>query len=257
MQDLNISLLQYNSLWEDIRGNLARLDQLLVAEAGASQLYVLPEMFATGFSMQTSKTANKEADWVVRWMQDKAAQLGAAVAGTVAIQENERFYNRLYVVDANSILFQYDKRHLFSLGGEDKAFTAGQSVGIFDFYGWKIHFQICYDLRFPVWSRNTQQYDLLINLANWPNKRHYAWRQLLIARAIENQAYVVGVNRSGSDGNGLSYAGGSMAVDALGEIIWEADESEQLKQIRLQSAPLQSIRSALPFLADRDKFELL
>jgi predicted amidohydrolase len=257
MQDLNISLLQYNSLWEDIPANLARLDQLFSDHNSGAQLYLLPEMFATGFSMQTNKTVNDKTDSIVDWMQQKAKQFTAAFAGTVAIQENGRFYNRLYVVDQSGVLFQYDKRHLFSLGGEDKAFTAGTTPGIFNFQGWKIHFQICYDLRFPVWARNTQDYDVLINLANWPNKRHYAWRQLLIARAIENQSYVLGINRSGSDGNGLSYAGGSMAIDSLGEVLWEADESEQFKQITFQKDALQSVRAALPFLADRDKFELL
>lgn len=256
MQDLNITLVQTDLFWEDKARNLEKLEAMLAADPQPTDLIVLPEMFATGFSMQTDKNWSSLDGTEVKWMQQLAKTNQCHVAGSLNIRENGQFYNRLLVVNAQGVVGQYDKRHLFGMAGEDEHYTAGQTRFIYTIAGWRIHFLICYDLRFPVWARNQNDYDLLVYVANWPARRAYAWQQLLIARAIENQSYVAGVNRVGTDGNGLPYRGDSALIDPMGEVLWTMAEQEAVLHATISAKNLQEVRNNLPFLRDRDNFKL-
>jgi predicted amidohydrolase len=257
MRDLRLTLVQSELFWEDKAANLRHIEDLLAEQQLHTDLILLPEMFTTGFTMNIGSTGSSIDGPEVAWMQSIAKKYSCSVAGSLHIKEEEKHYNRLLVVNEEGILAQYDKRHLFGMAGEHKAYEKGTEPLICLINDWRVNFQICYDLRFPVWSRNNNNYDLLVYVANWPARRAYAWRQLLIARAIENQSFVAAVNRVGTDGNQLHYQGDSCVINPMGEAIWQLADTEAVKQITISASELQEVRANLPFLQDRDHFKFL
>ena len=222
-----------------------------------TDLIILPEMFSTGFTMNVKHLAEEEPGETLGWMQEEAVKHQAAVMGSCIVLENGSYYNRMYFVFPNKEYIKYDKRHTFTLANEHKTFSSGTEQIYIDYLGWKIHPLICYDLRFPVWSRNTSNYDILIYVASWPERRISAWDALLKARAIENMCYTIGVNRVGVDGNGHQYTGHSAIYDVLGECVSVKDsENEFIETYSLERSHLKSNRKHLQFLNDRDDFNL-
>lgn len=253
---LCFALVQADCEWENPVANCQRIETLLQALDAAVDVVLLPEMFATGFSMNPEKCAISMDGPTVQWMQKWAVKHNKVLAGSLAIKEKGQYYNRFLWVTPEGALFQYDKRYGFSLAGEDKKYTAGTRSSVFEYRGWRICPRICYDLRFPMWSRNTEDYDLLLYVANWPKPRIHAWDTLLQARAIENMSYCIGVNRVGEDPNGNQYPGHSAAYDALGHLLSEKGaEKEGIITVVLDRDPMLSLRKKLNFLADRDEFE--
>lgn len=248
---LRICLLQSELHWENISANLAMLNQKL-GQLEPSDLVILPEMFTTGFSMNAAALAEPMHGTTMQWMQQKAESLNTVIVGSLIIKEKGNYYNRLIWMPPNGDMLFYDKKHLFTMAGEEKIYTAGKKKVLIDYKGWKICPFVCYDLRFPVWNRNQQDYDLALYVANWPDKRSYHWRSLLTARAIENQAYVVAVNRVGTDGKGFYYSGHSSVIDPAGEILYQKADVEDLFYTTLKKAHLNQVREQLPFLRDRD-----
>lgn len=256
-QKLNIAYIQANLKWEDAEANRKLFSERINEISGDTDLIILPEMFTTGFSMNAEKLAEKTEGKTLAWMRERAREKEAAVTGSVIIDENGNYYNRLYFVFPDGSYKLYDKRHTFTLAKEDQTYTAGKERLIVEYNGWKICPLICYDLRFPVWSRNTEDYDLLIYVANWPEKRVDAWDALLKARAIENMAFCVGVNRTGEDGDGYVYNGHSAAYDLLGKPLTRVNrEGEFTAELSLDRESLYETRNKLKFLQDRDKFNL-
>lgn len=253
---LSVALVQANLAWEAPSRNMEYFDQLLTNLSEPTDLVILPEMFSTGFTMEPGNLTQDQASTALRWMQETAYEKQIALTGSLVWPQGTRFYNRLFFVYPNGTYETYDKRHTFTLAGEDKIYTAGISRLLVMYKDFKICPMICYDLRFPVWSRNTADYDLLLYVANWPAPRIQAWDTLLKARAIENMSYCLGVNRIGDDANGLSYVGHSAVYDPLGDCIGFTDQEEVL-QLRLRKDHLASIRTDLGFLDDRDAFTLL
>jgi omega-amidase len=235
------------------------LAKQLAGLAGATDLIVLPEMFTTGFSMEPRPLAESIPGPTLSWMQEQAAHCQAAITGSIICSAEGKYYNRLIWMRPDGTYATYDKRHLFAYAGEDAHYTAGTERLIVTLGPWTICPLICYDLRFPVWSRNTEPvYDVLIYLANWPSPRRTAWQKLLQARAIENQAYVVGVNRVGTDANGFHYQGDSCVVDFLGDPVFEGQEGRvEITTTIIQREPLQEYRAKFPFLASAGKFQIL
>lgn len=256
MENLRITTVQSTLHWEDRSANLHMFDEKTRMLKGRTDLIVLPEMFTTGFSMNAAAVAEKMDGPAVRWMRAKSAQLGAVVAGSLIIEEGGRFFNRLIWMRPDGKLLHYDKRHLFTLAKEHETYMAGRDKLIAEWRGWKICPLICYDLRFPVWSRNAEDYDLLLYVANWPEKRSYHWRQLLIARAIENQAYTVGVNRVGEDGKGLGYTGDTSVIDYSGKVVYCVSGAEDVFTCLLSKEKMSGYREKLNFLGDRDEHEI-
>ena len=257
-ENLNIAIIQANLKWEDSKANRDLFSEKIKTLSDSVELIVLPEMFTTGFSMNAEDLAEENDGETLQWMKKQAKLKNSAITGSVIITENGQFYNRLFFVFPDGTVQKYDKRHTFTLAKEDKTYTAGEERLIVNYKGWKICPLICYDLRFPVWARNTEDYDLLIYVANWPKKRVAAWGALLKARAIENMSFCVGVNRVGEDGDGFLYNGHSAIYDCLGEIlIHENVESEFAKEITLDKTHLENTRNQLKFLQDRDKFKLI
>lgn len=254
-RDLSVTLVQPATVWEAPSANLAQLDRLL--KGVRTDLIVLPETFSTGFSMNAEAIAELPGGQTTEWMQEKAKELNATITGSVVIKDGSHVFNRLLWVTPSGQRITYDKRHLFSLMDEQRAFSAGSSRCAVEVGGWKIRPLICYDLRFPVWCRNDDDYDALIFVANWPSARHLAWHTLLKARAIENQAYVIGVNRAGSDPQGIDFGGASLCVDPLGEVIEELGSSPSVISTSLSASRLKEVRSRYPFLRDRDSFHLI
>ena len=254
---LSVALIQTDLFWENTTANLASLEEKIAELPERVDLIVLPEMFNSGFTMNTA-VAEPLNYTTTRWMKQVAAQTQALIVGSFAVKEEGKFYNRLLCVQPDGSYLYNDKRHLFTLGKEDQTYTPGNSKLIIDYKGWKICPLVCYDLRFPVWSRNvaTDPYDLLIYVANWPTKRAHAWNTLLAARAIENQCYVVGVNRIGSDPNGLTYQGDSVALDYLGEPLAMLQAAETEKIVTFNKADLHAYRASFPVLADADSFSI-
>lgn len=252
---LRLTLVQTHLHWEDSKANLHHFDQLL-ATAEESDLILLPEMFSTGFSMQSELLAETMEGPTVSWMAEKAKALNTTLCGSVIIKENASYYNRLIWMRPDQSLATYNKRHLFRLANEHKHYDAGTEKLIVELAGFRICPMICYDLRFPVWSRNTDSYDLAIYLANWPAPRRHHWQALLGARAIENLCYVVGLNRIGEDGKQLEYAGDSLIYDFKGEKLLHLDSTESVKSIRLELDPLNQHRKDYPFHEDADGFHL-
>lgn len=254
MQDLRIKLVQTKQFWEDKEANYGHLSRLL-AESPEADLILIPEMFNTGFSMKTS-LAESMGGTAIQWLKALSSSQNAAIYTSLMIQENGAVYNRGVFVTENDT-FIYDKRKTFGLAQEDKYFNAGVAETIVSFKGWNIQLQICYDLRFPEIARNElapngqPKYDLLLYVANWPDKRSLHWNVLLKARAIENQCYVAAVNRVGTDVNGHSYSGDSQVINALGELEKAPSEQESVQVFRLSKRSLQNIREKLPFIKDR------
>lgn len=253
--NLNITLVQYDIAWENQGHNIKKLDKVF-RQISNTDLVILPETFTTGFSMKPLHLFESMEGSTARWMRGKANELDAAITGSLIIKEGENIYNRALWVTPDGNIEYYDKRHLFSMGGEDGEFTAGAAKLIAEYKGWRICPLICYDLRFPVWSRNLDSYDLIIYMANWPSPRHHVWEKLLIARAIENQAYCIGVNRTGTDGMGVEYHGGSALVDAKG-IGTFLNSQEQVKSFDISLSELQDFREKFPVLNGMDRFSII
>ncbi len=256
MQDLRITLVQTELAWEDKPANLQNFDTVLKPLKGETDLILLPEMFTTGFSMQPELFAEEMHGSSVSWMQEKAYTLDAAICGSIIIKEGEEYFNRLIWATPDGVLKTYDKRHLFTLAGEKKHYTAGYERLIVECKGWKICPQVCYDLRFPVWARNNLDYDLLLYIANWPERRNTAWKSLLQARAIENQSYLAAVNRIGDDGNGIYHSGNSCLIDPLGEVIYTESDATFVKTFSLNKERLNYVREKFAFLPDQDDFTI-
>jgi predicted amidohydrolase len=262
MSSLTLSLVQTALVWEDKAANLQLLETQLASLRGKTQVVVLPELFSTGFSMQTQVLAEPMNGPTVQWMRTMAQQYQLIITGSVMIQEEGLFYNRLIWMLPTGELGHYDKRHLFAFAGEDRYYSRGNKRFIASANGFKINLQICYDLRFPVWSRQQAtdgqpEYDLLIYVANWPERRRLAWMSLLQARAIENQCYVIGVNRVGEDGHQIYHSGDSMVIDPLGEVLFTKKDEACVHTLTISKEQLQAYRRQFPFLRDGDAFELL
>jgi predicted amidohydrolase len=254
---MKVALVQTSLVWENPAVNRQLLQEKINNIADSVDLIVLPEMFTTGFTMNPQGIAEDFPGATLLWMQRLSAEKKAAITGSIAVQENGYFYNRLLFVKPDGSWQAYDKRHLFSLAGEDAVYTAGSKKCIVECCGFRICLLICYDLRFPVFSRNNDDYDVLIYVANWPEVRTSAWNALLAARAIENQSYVVAVNRVGEDDNKHRYIGHSQVIDALGNYLLEPQELEDVYTIDLNLVQLQEIRQKFRFLADKDAFTFL
>ncbi len=259
MTDLSITTIQTHLFWEDVDANLTHFDEKINAIHAHTDIIVLPEMFTTGFTMKPKQLAEEHGGKGLQWMIKKAQEKNCALVGSISIHENEVFYNRLYWVNPDGSYKHYNKRHLFRMGNEHEYYAAGNQKIIIDYKGWKICPLICYDLRFPVWSRNTKNntYDVLIYVANWPEARSYPWKQLLIARAIENQCYVIGVNRIGVDANGLNHSGDTSVLNPRGEIINSITaNSDKTETILLSTSYLSDFRKAFPVMLDSDDYEI-
>lgn len=262
MQNLNIALIQSELVWENISANLERFNQKIESLTQKPDLIVLPEMFSTGFTMNCQQYSEPINGRAVQWMKDTAKEKNVVITGSLLISEKGGFFNRLIWMMPDGSYSYYDKKHLFRFGNEHIHYTPGNILKTFDCKGWKVRGLICYDLRFPVWTRNqhndgSYDYDFLIFVANWPEKRKHHWRSLLVARAIENQAYVAGVNRCGYDGNGVSHSGNSMLVSPAGEILYEAPEG--IEDITLQNLSMKNLadfRAHFNVGQDWDRFSL-
>ncbi len=256
-ENLKIAVIQSDLVWEDAKANRVQFTKKIHAITEEVDLIVLPEMFTTGFTMQPERVAETMQGDSVKWMQETAKSSKAALVGSIVIKEDKKFYNRLLFVHPDGKTELYDKRHTFTLAGEDRVYQAGNKKIIVAYKGWKICPLVCYDLRFPVWARNTEDYDMLIYIASWPKIRTTAWDALLKARAIENMAYCVGVNRVGYDVNDYAYSGSSAVYDVLGEKITNiALGKEQTEVVILSKSHIKKYRERLHFLGDRDAFSL-
>ncbi|GAA3753124.1 nitrilase family protein [Flavobacterium ginsengisoli] len=253
---MKIALIQTDLFWQNASKNRENFDSKINEIQSEVNLIVLPEMFSTGFTMNASEVAETMQGDTIEWMKLKAKQKNAAVAGSVVITENEKYYNRMIFVFPSGEFQYYDKRHSFSLAGEDKVYTCGNQKVIVDYLDWKICLQICYDLRFPVFARNVENYDLILYVANWPKVRTNAWDALLKARAIENLSYVVGVNRIGNDAHNYEHIGHSQAIDFLGNYVLEPQEKNGVFVIELDKNTMYETRKKLDFLSDKDQFEI-
>lgn len=253
---MKVALVQSSIVWEDPKSNRYFYEEKINALTEQVDLIVLPEMFTTGFTMNPSAVAETMQGETMQWLQSLAKAKKCAITGSLIIKEGENFFNRLVFVFPNGELQFYDKRHLFTLAGEDKVYTSGKEKLIVDYLGWKICPLVCYDLRFPVFARNTENYDLLLYVANWPKPRINAWDILIKARSVENMCYTIGVNRVGLDSNNLEYIGHSQVVDYLGNSILEPQESEVVFIVELDKDKMLETRKKLGFLNDLDSFEI-
>lgn len=261
MNTLNVTLVQATLAWQDAASNRRKLEALLAPLAGRTDLVALPEMFTTGFTMQPESAAENADGPTVDWMREQAAKLGAVISGSIATRDAGQYFNRLIWMRPDGTHVSYDKRHLFRMAHEHDHYTAGTRRLTVDINGWRVRPLVCYDLRFPVWSRNRlageDAYDVLLYVANWPERRRYAWQTLIKARAIENLSYCIAVNRVGEDGNGINYTGDSVALDYLGQPMTEASEQEFVTTVSLDRDALQGFRAKFPAHLDADEFELL
>ncbi|WP_452225676.1 amidohydrolase [Lacinutrix chionoecetis] len=256
-ENLKVALIQSNLVWENAVQNRINFETEIKAISQTVDVIILPEMFTTGFNMNAKAIAETMKGETISWMQQLAKEKQVAITGSVVIFEDSKYYNRLLFVKPDGEILKYDKRHSFSLAGEDKVYTAGNERAVVEFNGWKICLQICYDLRFPVWARNTTNYDVLLYVANWPKKRIAAWDALLKARAIENMSYSIGVNRVGLDGNNHEYPGHSAVYNVLGEqLTGQNSDKESIDIVTLSKSHIQKNRKYLGFLNDRDAFNL-
>jgi predicted amidohydrolase len=255
---LHISCIQTNLIWEDAEQNLKQFEKYFSQLPESTELVILPEMFSTGFSMKTEKLAEKMNGRSFVWLKEQASKINKIILGSLIIKEQERYYNRLFVMFPDGNYEYYDKRHLFRMGNEHKHYSAGKKRLVFNYKNWRICPLTCYDLRFPVWSRNQNDYDMLIYIANWPESRREVWKKLLLARAIENQVYLAAVNRVGEDGEGLSYAGDTMIINPRGEIMVETKEhTQQIIHADLSLDDLNKFRNKFPVALDADEFKIL
>lgn len=258
METLKLTLIQTDLAWEDGAANREALWREIEPMDEPGDLIVLPEMFTTGFSMAPQDLAEPMTGASVRWLHQIAASKKAAVTGSLIIAEEGCYYNRLFWVTPDGGQLTYDKKHLFTFAGEDKVYTPGDRHLQVALKGWQIRPMICYDLRFPAWARNRPpHYDLAIFVANWPARRADHWRSLLKARAIENQSYVIGVNRVGEDGNGITYSGDTLAIDPLGRILFHRALEPCVQTLTLAGDLLEDCRGEFPALADGDPFEFI
>ena len=255
MQDLNVAVVQPDIVWQSPEANRDRLQAAMQDLVGVD-LVLLPEMFATGFTMAPAGCAEAMQGESVAWLRARAAAIGAAVAGSLAISDESGYLNRFLFARPEGVLDTYDKRPLCRMAGEHEVYAPGTRRAIVEWRGWRLCPMVCYDLRFPVWSRNRGDYDALIYVANWPERRREHWRALLVARAIENQAYVVGVNRVGVDGNGVAYAGESLVVDPWGQVLLDAGSGACVGRARFSAATLAACRERFPVHLDADDFLL-
>ena len=256
MSDMTVALVQAELLWERPQANRDHLERQLTGVAGRADLMVLPEMFNRGFSMDAAGAETMSGP-TVQWLRRLAAELDAAICGSIAIAEDDAVFNRFIWAGPDGELNSYDKRHLFRMGGEHERYRGGGEQRLFSWRGWRICPLVCYDLRFPVWSRNRGDRDLLIYVANWPTARRQHWRHLLLARAIENQCAVVGVNRVGTDGQGIHYSGDSLAIDARGEVLADAGSAPGIHIAHLSLDSLRQYRAEFPVALDADPFTLI
>lgn len=255
--ELHVVGIQADLIWENPAENIKFFEDKIKTISANTDLVVLPEMFTTGFTMQPKNVAESMNGLSITWMKKIAKEYDIAITGSLVIEDDNQFYNRLVFIQPSGKIDVYDKRHSFTLAGEHEVYSSGTEKIIIDFKGWKICPLICYDLRFPVWARNTENYDILIYMANWPVTRIKAWRTLLKARAIENMSYTIGVNRTGLDANNYQYSGSSLIVDYLGETLSNLDENE----VGIISAVLKKdhqnkFRNKLGFLKDKDSFTI-
>ncbi|RHJ91049.1 amidohydrolase [Parabacteroides bouchesdurhonensis] len=256
---LRISMIQSHIIWEDRSENLGYYGELLRRVSGKTDIAVLPETFTTGFSMEVEKLADTMNGETIPTIKSWAKTYGMAIIGSFIAEENGAYYNRAFFITPEGEEYYYDKRHLFRMAGEDKHFSAGDKRVIVNYKDWNICLQVCYDLRFPVWSRNVKnEYDLLVYVANWPEPRKKVWKALLQARAIENMAYVCGVNRVGIDGKGFVYHGDSMVFSPKGKKLADAGKREEItRTCALQKDELDDLRTKFPVWKDEDSFQLL
>lgn len=285
MSNLTITGIQTSLHWENVAANLNMFEEKIKSISAKTEIVVLPEMFSTGFSMKPGELGETMEGETVKWMKRIAAEKRIILTGSVIIQDpvpgqtgtvRPEYFNRLIWMQPNGEFGYYDKRHLFAYADEDEHYTPGTKRLIASVKGWKINLLVCYDLRFPVWSRQTSppnppeksgqalskgeggvvapEYDVLIYVANWPERRIHAWKTLLQARAIENQCYVIGVNRVGNDGKEIYYSGDSMVVDPMGEVLYQKSHEEDIFTITLQKEKLEEVRAKLPFWKDGDNF---
>jgi len=253
---MKIALIQTDLFWENPSKNRENFDLKINEITSEANLIVLPEMFSTGFTMNASEVAETMQGETISWMKLKAKQKNAAITGSVVITENGKFYNRMLFVFPSGEVQYYNKRHLFTLAGENQSYTSGTEKVIVNYLDWKICLQVCYDLRFPVFARNVENYDLLIYVANWPKVRTNAWDALLKARAIENLSYAIGVNRLGFDANNYEHIGHTQAIDFLGHYILEPQETAGVFVVELDKEKMIETRKKLDFLSDQDVFEI-
>ncbi len=277
MNDLKITIIQSGLHWENKEDNLNMFSQKIAAINESTDLIVLPEMFTTGFSMRPEMFAEQMNGQTVNWMAEKAREKKCVITGSFICEENGKYFNRLVWMNADGTFTKYDKRHLFRMSNEDNYYSAGKNKIIVELKGWKICPLICYDLRFPVWSRNQltidsrqltnkkneskypqYEYDILVYVANWPERRSHAWKTLLMARAIENQSYVIGLNRIGDDGNKIEHSGDSVVINAKGEIISKIKPNEEYTEtVVVNFDELENFRKNFPAILDADNFEII
>jgi len=261
MSTLSITTIQTNLQWENKAANLRMLENKINAIEEKTEIIVLPEMFSTGFSMQPQLLAEAMDGETINWMKEVSANNKVIITGSVIIKDDDKYFNRLIWMLPNGQFGYYDKHHLFIYGDEHSYYTSGNRRLIASVKGWKINLQICYDLRFPVWARqqsttNEPEYDVLIYVANWPDKRIHAWKTLLCARAIENQCFVIGVNRIGDDGNKIYHSGNSLIIDPLGQVLYYMANEEDVFTITLEKEKLEEVRTKFPFWKDADRFNI-
>jgi predicted amidohydrolase len=274
VSSLKFSLIQTALFWEDKEANLSMFSEKINAIDQPTEIIVLPEMFTTGFTMQPDKFAETMDGVTVDWMRRCSFEKKAIITGSIIIEEGGKYFNRLIWMLPNGQLGYYDKRHLFAFAGEDEKYASGHKRLIASVKGWKINLQICYDLRFPVWARQqllhesevkenineavaSKEYDVILYIANWPEKRNHAWKTLLCARAIENQCFSIGVNRVGVDGKNIAHSGDSMVVGPLGEVLYHCAYEEDVFHITLQKEEINNTRTQFPFWKDGDDFKIL
>ncbi len=258
MQTLTVSIVQADLAWHDAKRNLAQFRAAIDSIEQKTDLVVLPEMFTTGFTMEAADHAETMQGAALEEMATWAKARDAAVCGSLIIEDEGRYFNRFVLVRPDGKVDCYDKRHRFRLAGEVEHYSAGSEQKIIEWRGWRLCPMVCYDLRFPVWSRNRPDldYDLLLYVANWPSRRHLAWQTLLRARAIENLSYVAGVNRTGTDGNNLPYSGGSAIIDYLGQDLADLGDRTGIATASLDKAALRTFREKFPFHVDADSFSI-
>lgn len=256
MSTLNVTIVQADLAWHDAVGNREQFTNTINGLQNPTDLIVLPEMFTTGFSMDAPELAEAMDGESVNWMQEMAASSDASICGSLIISDNGQYFNRFICASPAGDLQCYDKRHLFRLANEQDHYAPGDKLLTFELKGWRICPMVCYDLRFPVWSRNREDYDLLLYVANWPDRRHHAWATLLRARAIENLSYVAGVNRTGTDGNDIPYKGGSSIIDYLGEDLANLGDRTGSASADLDLDKLSAFRERFAFHKDADSFAI-
>jgi len=254
---LKVAVFQLDSVWEDAQANRAKIDQLLSILPENTDVVFLPEMFPTGFSMNVSELAESMEGETIQWMKERSRDYQLALCGSLIIREDEKYFNRLVFVEPSGEINFYNKRHLFTMGNEERHFESGTERLIVTYKGWRICPLICYDLRFPVWARNRNEYDILVYSVNWPQARTEVWNTLLKARAIENQVYVVGANRVGVDGNSIAYSGNSQLIDPKGNVLASVEEfTENIVAAQFSYSELNKFRTDFPVLNDADKFSI-